>query len=354
VLVCLLGASYGVWNCGEAGGPRAYTDIYYVGYVTLIAGTYALSSYPPSSAESLVTFFLLSMILAIVAGALTVYTATNRWRYARFGGCAAKHPWWICEWNVAFWAWLSGSIAITFLRTIHATCMPAETAIATFWESVGSSLSQCGYANAIDVAFALVVPGVAVSFEWDYAGVRWRALYWKTLVAALSFAFSHDLYAHRERRAKRCFLASREGTWWSVGAAPEAAREERRGSDASSSERLGMWSGLERSSLIVVCVDASRAVRVFSDGAKVTLGGVDVPETLEDLPFRGEEDRAAAVGAVDACLASGDKAPPCVVALALRSGVVSLVVEACVESQPIQDTFNLSVPERIFGGSLSL
>ena len=25
----------------------------------------------------------------------------------------------------------------------------------------------------------------------------------------------------------------------------------------------------------------------------------------------------------------------------------------CVESQPIQDTFNLSVPERIFGGSLS-
>ena len=29
------------------------------------------------------------------------------------------------------------------------------------------------------------------------------------------------------------------------------------------------------------------------------------------------------------------------------------IVAACVESQPIQDTFNLSVPERIFGGSLS-
>ena len=28
-------------------------------------------------------------------------------------------------------------------------------------------------------------------------------------------------------------------------------------------------------------------------------------------------------------------------------------VRACVESQPIQDTFNLSVPERIFRGSLS-
>ena len=30
-----------------------------------------------------------------------------------------------------------------------------------------------------------------------------------------------------------------------------------------------------------------------------------------------------------------------------------LRVGGCVESQPIQDTFNLSVPERIFGGSLS-
>ena len=29
-------------------------------------------------------------------------------------------------------------------------------------------------------------------------------------------------------------------------------------------------------------------------------------------------------------------------------------VDSCVESQPIQDTFNLIVPERIFGGSLSL
>ena len=29
------------------------------------------------------------------------------------------------------------------------------------------------------------------------------------------------------------------------------------------------------------------------------------------------------------------------------------MVRDCVESQPIQDTFNLSVPERIFGGSLS-
>ena len=34
-------------------------------------------------------------------------------------------------------------------------------------------------------------------------------------------------------------------------------------------------------------------------------------------------------------------------------GLTEDVASACVESQPIQDTFNVSVPERIFGGSLS-
>jgi len=34
-------------------------------------------------------------------------------------------------------------------------------------------------------------------------------------------------------------------------------------------------------------------------------------------------------------------------------GAAAAIARACVESQPIQDTFNLSVPVRIFGGSLS-
>ena len=63
----------------------------------------------------------------------------------------------------------------------------------------------------------------------------------------------------------------------------------------------------------------------------------------------------AAVGVYEArVVARRPGRPPSAPATATLTVVDNSVpAVTCVESQPIQDTFNLSVPERIFGGSLS-